>query len=130
VLEARVKPTSSRAATEGLAAGNRLAEALSDAAAPRVEVYFRPSVANQPLLLDFGVRLHQNVPVAASLSVSGGTDWLQQETSLTGAGDHHIQAVVIPKNTGWYRVVLLPERASNTAQTWVAVDYLEITAMK
>ena len=91
---------------------------------------FRPSVANQPLLLDFGVRLHQNVPVAASLSVSGGTDWLQQETSLTGAGDHHIQAVVIPKNTGWYPVVLRPERASNTAQTWVAVDYLEITAMK
>lgn len=127
VLTARVKATPS-AQSGGWS--SRTGQMLSDMTAPRMEAYFKPSVANKALLLDFAVRLRDNVPVTFTMLVGGGNDWMTQEQTLTGAGDHHLLAVIMPKNTEWYSVVLRPERASGTVETWVDVDYLEITATK
>lgn len=107
-----------------------LGAAISDAVAPRMEVFFKPAVANKPLLLDFAVRLREFKPVTFTIHVGGGSDWVKQEQTLSDPGDHHLLAIVVPKNTGWYSVILMPERESNTLPIWIDVDYVEITAMK
>jgi hypothetical protein len=90
-------------------------DVAAGAQGPGVEVSFRPTVANRPILVDFVLRVSSvNAPVGVHLGGSG-----VQEQRTLAAGDHHVTAVVIPGDTGWQTVSLGVDQSSEYQRVWV-----------
>jgi hypothetical protein len=86
---------------------------------PTVEVRFRPSLVNRPVLVDFVMKVSTvNAPVGVYLGGHG----VKEHRTLPG-GDHHVTALVLPGDTGWYTVSLSVLRTSAYQRVWIyAVD--------
>lgn len=62
-------------------------------------VAFRPTVANQPILVDFWVNVQPPSGKRAPILIAG-------EKRELNAGPQHVTAIVVPKDTAWYHIAI------------------------
>ena len=91
---------------------------------PEVEVHFRPTLPNQPVLVDFVLRVSSvNAPVGVYLSGHG----IKDHRALA-EGDQHVTALVIPGDTGWYTVSLTLDKSQKYQRVWLYA--VQLTTLK
>jgi hypothetical protein len=90
---------------------------------PEVEVRFRPTYVGRPVLVDFVLQVSSSKGSVGAFLMGPG---VKQHLTLS-TSDHHVTALVVPEDTGWYTVSLSVDKVEEYLRVWVYA--VELTTM-